>query len=63
VSADGQTFIARTPQRVVVRDAANTVTFDQVLPMDPPVTATRMGATMESVLLPVATLTAGTPAP
>ena len=62
VSADGQTFVAGTPQRVIVRDAANTVTFDQVVTMDPPVTATRMGAAMESVVLP-ATPAASTPVP
>ena len=61
VSADGRTFSAGKPQRVIVRDAANNVTFDQVLPQDPPVTATRMGATMDSVVLPVATPAAGTP--
>lgn len=61
VSEDGQTFINRTPQRIIVRDAANNVTFDQVLPSDPPVTATRVGATMDSVVLPVVTPTAATP--
>jgi hypothetical protein len=60
VSADGESFINRTPQRVIVRDAHNTVTFDQVLPSDPPVSATRVGATMESVVLP-ATTPAATP--
>lgn len=60
VSEDGQSFINSTPQRVIVRDAANTVTFDQVLPSDPPVTATRVGATMESVVLSAATPAAGT---
>jgi hypothetical protein len=60
VSEDGQSFINSTPQRVIVRDAANNVTFDQVLPSDPPVTATRIGATMESVVLP-ATPAAATP--
>ncbi|CAA9541840.1 MAG: hypothetical protein AVDCRST_MAG73-2014 [uncultured Thermomicrobiales bacterium] len=63
VSEDGQTFSASTPQRVIVRDAANNVTFDQVLPMDPPIRGTRMGASMESVDLPPATPAAATPAP
>lgn len=63
VSADGQTFTASKPQRVVVRDAANTIILDQVFPMEPPVTATRIGATIESVVFPAATPTAGTPAP
>jgi hypothetical protein len=61
VSEDGQTFIHDTPQRVIVRDAGNNVVFDQVLPMAPPVSATRMGATMESVVLPVATPAVATP--
>jgi hypothetical protein len=61
VSEDGQTWSAGKPQRVIVRDATNTVTLDEVFPMDPPITATRMGATMESVVLPVATPTAATP--
>jgi hypothetical protein len=30
VSADGQTFMDTTPQRVVMRDANNTITFDQI---------------------------------
>jgi hypothetical protein len=63
VSADGQTWVGggSTPLRVIVRDAANNVTFDQVLSGGPPVTATRIGATVESVVLPVATPAAGTP--
>jgi hypothetical protein len=61
VSADGQTFTASKPQRVVVRDATNTITFDQVVPMEPPVTATRIGATIDSVVFPAATPMAGTP--
>ncbi len=60
VSADGRTFVNTAPQRVIVRDAANNVTIDQVFSA-PPVTATRMGATMESVVLPVATPAAATP--
>jgi len=63
-SDDGQTFSGSRAQRVIVRDAANNVTFDQVLPpLDPPVTATRMGATIESVVLPVVTPAAATPVP
>jgi hypothetical protein len=63
VSADGQSFGGDTPQRVIVRDAANNVTFDQVIPMEPEVTGTRIGATIESVVFPAPTSTAGTPAP
>ncbi len=63
VSADGQTWVGggSTPLRVIVRDVANNVTFDQVLSGGPPVTATRIGATVESVVLPVATPAAATP--
>ena len=65
VSADGQTWVGggSTPLRVIVRDAANNVTFDQVQSGGPPVSATRIGATVESVVLPVATPAAGTPTP
>jgi hypothetical protein len=63
VSADGQSFVSSTPQRTVMRDAANTITLDQVFAMEPPVTATRIGATIASVVFPAATPTAGTPAP
>ncbi len=64
VSADGQTWVGggSTPLHIVVRDAANNVTVDQVLPPGgPPVTAARIGPTVESVVLPVASPTAGTP--
>jgi hypothetical protein len=54
VSEDGRTWTGTGPgARIVVRDAANTVVLDQEVPIDPPVTATRMGATAESVVLPV----------
>ena len=68
VSADGRTWSnAGLEARVVLRDAANTVVVDEALPADLRVTATRMGATAESVVLPVAapgdaTPEAGTPA-
>ena len=42
-------------------DAANNILVDQEAPLDPPVTATRIGATIESVVLPVVT-PAATPA-
>ena len=45
-----------------MRDAANTVVLDQILPDDLLVTATRMGATAESVILPVLAPAAATPA-
>ena len=49
--------------RAIMRDAGNAVIFDEVLPIDPPVTATHIGATIESVVFPAATPTAGTAAP
>jgi hypothetical protein len=61
-SEDGQTWSGTDEARIVVRDASNAIIFDQVAPMDPPVTATRIGATIESVVLPEVTPPA-TPAP
>ena len=62
-SEDGQTWSGTDTARVIQRDAGNAVIFDEVLPFDAPVTATRIGATIESVILPVATPMAGTPTP
>ena len=62
-SEDGQTWVGNTPPRIILRDAGNAVIFDEVVPAEPPVTATRIGATFESVVLPVATSTGGTPTP
>jgi len=63
-SEDGQSWTGTGPgPHIVVRDATNTATLDQVMPIDPPVTATRIGATIESVVIPVATPMAGTPTP
>lgn len=63
VSEDGQTWSGAPTAHIVVRDATNTVTFDQEIPIDPPVTATRMGATIDSVVLPAVRPTAATPEP
>lgn len=60
-SEDGQTWSGTHEAHVIMRDAGNAVLLDQVLSFDTPVTATRIGATIESVILPVATPTAGTP--
>ena len=60
VSADGQTFMDTTPQRVVMRDANNTITFDQILPVEPPVTGIRLPP--DGVDLPVSVPTNATPA-
>jgi hypothetical protein len=62
-SEDGQTWSGTTTAHAIVRDAGNAVIFDEVLSFDPPVTAARIGATIESVVLPVATPTGGTPTP
>ena len=64
VSADSQTWrVSGQGARIVVRDAANNVTLDELLPDDLAVTATRMGATAESVVLPVVAPGAATPEP
>lgn len=61
VAEDGQTWSsAGLESRTIVRDAANNVVFDETAPAEPPVTATRTGATAESVVLPVVAA-AGTP--
>lgn len=62
VSDDGQTFTDAEPQRVIIRDAANAVIFDQVLPVDPPVTASRIGTDIGAIPFPAGTPGAGTPA-
>ena len=61
VSEDGQRWSGSTSAHIVVRDAANNVLVDQEIPFDSPVTASRIGATLESVVLPVATPAAATP--
>ncbi len=60
-SEDGQSWVGYTPPRAIVRDATNTVTFDQELPIEPAVTGARIGATPELIVIPVATPAAGTP--
>jgi len=61
VSADGQAWSGSTSAHIIVRDAANNVLVDEEIPFDSPVTATRIGATIESVVLPTGTPTAATP--
>ncbi len=58
-SEDGQTLSGTTTPRIIIRDAGNAVIFDEVVQSDSPATATRIRATIESVVLPVAT--PGTP--
>jgi len=60
-SEDGQTWSGTDDPRVIARDPANNVILDEVIAIDPPVTATRIGATAESVILPVASPGAATP--
>ena len=55
VSDDGQMWSGSTSAHIIMRDAANNAIVDQEIPFDSPVTATRIGATIESVVLPVAT--------
>ena len=60
-SADGQTWSGTPSAHIIMRDATNNVLVDQEISFDSPVTATRIGATIESVVLPVVT-PAATPA-
>jgi hypothetical protein len=61
-SEDGQTWTATSTQaRAIARDAANTVTFDDAITVEPPVTGVRIGATADSVVLPVVPPAAATP--
>ena len=57
VSEDGQTWTGvGDGTRVIVRDAANNVVVDQLIPSEGlTVTGVRIGATAESLVLPVAT--------
>ncbi len=61
VSEDGQMWSGTLSAHIIMRDAANNVLVDQEIPFDSPVTATRVGATLDSVVLPVATPAAATP--
>ena len=63
VSEDGQTWTGvGDGTRVIVRDAANNVVVDQLIPSEGlTVTGVRIGATAESLVLPVATPAAATP--
>ena len=62
-SEDGQTWSGTDTAHAIMRDVGNAIIFDEVLSFDTPVTGIRMGATIESIVLPVATPTAGTPTP
>ena len=60
-SEDGETWSGNDAPRIIMRDAANTIIFDDVVPVDPPVTATRIGSTADSIVLPVVPPAAATP--
>jgi hypothetical protein len=62
-SEDGQTWSGTDEAHIIVRDAENAITLDQVVTFDTPVTATRMGATIESVVPPVTRSMISTPTP
>ena len=61
VSEDGQMWSGSPTSHIVMRDAANNVLSDEVIPFDSPVTAIRIGATIESLVLPIVTPMTGTP--
>lgn len=54
-SEDGESWTGSTPPRAILRDAANTVVFDEVLPLPTPVKGMRVGTTIDSLVLPTAT--------
>ena len=58
---DGETWFGHNQPRIIMRDAANNVVADEVLPLDPTPTATRIGATADSIMLPVVPPTGATP--
>ena len=62
-STGGQTWSGTNEAHVIMRDAGNAVVMDEVIPFETPVTGTRIGATIESVVLPVAAPEGGTPTP
>ena len=51
-SEDGRAWFGTDSPRIVVRDPGNTVVFDQVVPLGPPVTATRISATPDAFVMP-----------
>jgi hypothetical protein len=63
VSEDGQSWSGTNEAHIIVRDASNAISLDQVVTFDTPVTATRMGATSESVVPPVTRSMLSTPTP
>jgi hypothetical protein len=49
---DGESWSSTAGPHIVIRDAANTVVFDEVVPLDTPVIATRIRATPDAFVLP-----------
>ena len=66
-SEDGQSWsgtkAGTNEARIIVRDASNAITVDEVISPVFETTATRIGATIESVVLPEVTPMTGTPTP
>jgi hypothetical protein len=62
-SEDGQTWVGNDEPRIIMRDAANAVLMDEIVPIEPAVTGTRIGATAESVVLPEMAAMVATPQP
>jgi hypothetical protein len=52
LSEDGQSWAGTAAPRIVVRDPGNTVVFDEVVALGPPVMATRMSASSDGFALP-----------
>lgn len=52
VSTDGQSWSGSHEAHIIMRDATNAVLMDEAIPFGTPVTATRIGATIGSVVLP-----------
>lgn len=62
LSGDHQIYMDEAPQHVIVRDAANAILDDQLVPMVAPIVATRVGASPESLEFPELA-SASTPTP
>lgn len=61
LTEDGNGWAGTEGPRIIARDAANTVIVDQVVDIGPPVMATRMGHTADSVTMPDVRPVEGTP--
>lgn len=52
VAASGQSWAGPAAPRFVVRDPSNTIVFDGIVDLGPPVMATRMSASPDGFVLP-----------